>query len=623
MKRFMIRKALMYFLCICIMMSVGYTGNVTSAAAESPATQPALVNPGFELPVVGESIPGWSKTLGTTGSVSVTSALFRSGASSLKIFDNDAVSFNVESDRIEVTAGNEYLASAWWFLEQTPNPSAQMQIKFYDSSNNLVPNSTVMNSQTFTAGGHSMWQRFAVKAVAPPAAASAVIVMITGTAAKGNAYIDDVSFERVISTVTNPLRNAGLEEDVAGGIPGWAPMFGGAGTNGSVTVDKTKYHSGTSSLKLDDQDTTVLFGAISDKIAVTPNTNYSASAAVFATGGSIQIQLRFYTSTGAATTAPTSVYEQTVHSAGWQPISVSSVAPSNSAFAAIVIASPSARSGKGTSYWDDFKIEQLKQPIAAVEPPLGTFAALQNPNFELPLSDGFVQHWKSLNGTQGIAQDVNTKHEGAQSLKLDNPSSQLLGVMSNYVTVNAGRNQTVSAMVYRTGVAAAEIQLNFYDQANQLLDQANQTLTPAIGSWTKLSVTKAAPANTVTIAVVLKNSGQGTLYYDQVEWTEEIPPAPPAPKYFVPNGGFEAPTTGSSIPNWKVNAGLASVSSLEKKEGQQSLFVSNVKTTGAGINMESELIDVQEGATYRLGTQFYLETGALEGLYVYVYDQAG
>src|SRR4051794_35474601 len=127
MKRLMIRKALMYFLCFSILMSVAYTGNVSMAAAEDPAPQPALVNPGFELPLQNGSIPGWTQTMGTgsTGNVTVTSAVYHSGINSLKLEDNGAGSLAVESRHMKVTPGNKYRASSRVNLE---GGSVQLQL---------------------------------------------------------------------------------------------------------------------------------------------------------------------------------------------------------------------------------------------------------------------------------------------------------------------------------------------------------------------------------------------------------------------------------------------------------------------------------------------------------------
>lgn len=91
---------------------------------------------------------------------------------------------------------------------------------------------------------------------------------------------------------------------------------------------------------------------------------------------------------------------------------------------------------------------------------------------------------------------------------------------------------------------------------------------------------------------------------------------------FIENGGFEEVHADGTIPGWKVISGLASVSGERAFEGSNSLFVQNA-SGGAGIHMESALIDVEEGETYTLTGNIFLEEGAFEGFYVYVYDEAG
>lgn len=89
------------------------------------------------------------------------------------------------------------------------------------------------------------------------------------------------------------------------------------------------------------------------------------------------------------------------------------------------------------------------------------------------------------------------------------------------------------------------------------------------------------------------------------------------------NGSFELPVTGGAIPGWKVVSGNASVSNEQAVSGSSSLYIENEAGSGSGINMESDLIDVDEGAVYSLSANAWLEQGALQGIYVYVYDEAG
>lgn len=399
-----------------------------------------------------------------------------------------------------------------------------------------------------------------------------------------------------------------------GSIPGWTQIIG-VGNNGSVSLDTAITYSGSKSLKIYDNDA-VNFAVESNKMEINPNATYTVSAAVYLASGSVQLQIRFYDSAGKLLSGGIVVNDPNFTSSPlgqWQRISVKARPINGTQYASVVLVSP--KTAKGTSYWDDILVAE------DLDPDLGTYGSLQNPNFELPLQDGKIPQWKQTAGKQGFVLDQQIKYEGNNSLKMAVASNDAMGIISNYVTVTPGHTYTVTSKVYGSGTGNAEIHLLFFDQNNQEIQNGYGVLNQPQPNWSQIEVSQTAPANAVKAAVLLYSGSQGTYYFDKVEWKEQLPP--PAPKRFLTNAGFEAPVTETGIPGWKVNAGNASVSQAQVFRGTNSLYVENQQTTGKGINLESDLIDVQEGATYLLSANVFLESGAMQGLYVYVYDDAG
>ncbi|MGI2297252.1 S-layer homology domain-containing protein [Paenibacillus sp. GXUN7292] len=91
----------------------------------------------------------------------------------------------------------------------------------------------------------------------------------------------------------------------------------------------------------------------------------------------------------------------------------------------------------------------------------------------------------------------------------------------------------------------------------------------------------------------------------------------------IANAGFEKePKEGEQIPNWTIISGEPTLAGDEAKAGSQSLLAS-LKAGNKAINMESDFIDIEENTEYTLSAEVLLQTGTMEGLYVYVYDGDG
>ena len=431
------------------------------------------------------------------------------------------------------------------------------------------------------------------------------------------------------------LVNPGFESETGedGTIPGWTQTLG-VGRNGSVSVSQDVYAEGTSSLQIVDNDN-VNFAVESVKVGVQPQTVYRASANVYIAGGSVQLQIRFYDAGGKLISGGIIVHDPnytTSPSGVWQQLTVQGEAPADAAAASVVAVS--GKGAKGTSYWDSFVLEAVpdepaepgepadpEEPEDPEEPASGIYDELQNAGFDLPSEDGSIPYWERAFGTQPIVLDSIHVYEGVYSLKLaDQSKDEPLGLISKPVRVTPGNIVTVTAMVYGEGTGTAELYLRYFDASGNIIGNHNQPIPQPGNEWQKVTLSVQVPEDAVTGKVLLysSKSNQGTFYFDALAWEEQG-----VPNLFVRNGGFENVLPDGTIPGWKLVSGDASISQDQAFEGVSSLFISNAAGTGKGINLESDWIDVEEGVNYTLTANVFLQQGAFQGFYVYVYDENG
>ncbi|WP_409346258.1 S-layer homology domain-containing protein [Paenibacillus sp. MBLB4367] len=429
------------------------------------------------------------------------------------------------------------------------------------------------------------------------------------------------------------LENPGFEAaGTPGNVPGWSLLLG-QGKDVSYTVESAVYHGGAQSLKLVDQDTVNNFAVESRKVPVSAGEVYKVESSWYITGGAAQLQIRYYNAAGTQLVGPVIPHDPNFTSVPknvWQSLSVQAGAPAGAAFLTVVLAT--GKSTKGTMYVDDIKLSRVL-PVA-------------NPGFEDPQSGSAIPGWTQIIGAgkNGSVTLDTYAASGTGSMKIDDKDTTSgFAAESVQMAVYGGRQHQVSAAVnIKSG--NVQLQIRYYDQSGALLPNATVVNDPnytggPVGAWQTIAFQGQAPANAATASIVMASgkSKAGVSNWDDIRLEEIIPeaeaspgpeptpsPSPtPAGKRFLVNASFEQPLNGGAIPGWKVNAGLAAPSADRAVSGSQSLLVQNTKTTGSGINMESETIEVEEGATYRLSAQLYLDGGNLEGLYVYVYDTDG
>lgn len=147
----------------------------------------AVINPGFELPLSGTTIPGWGLFSGTPDSVSISKTEQNSGLSSLLINDTYLdKSVGLSTQAISVNEDGIYEAKASVYLVSGGGVSLFM--KFYNSSGIEIRTSSV----SFGAPLNT-WKQIKIDGIAPDKAATAKLILYSGVGTLSKAYFDDVS----------------------------------------------------------------------------------------------------------------------------------------------------------------------------------------------------------------------------------------------------------------------------------------------------------------------------------------------------------------------------------------------------------------------------------------------
>lgn len=155
-----------------------------------------LVNPGFEEPLNGGKIPGWSfywSPLTTGYSIEVTTEQKAAGSYSLKMSDAGGKSLGLISDNIPVTAGDSYQTKAKVYLDPASRDGVSLHLKYYDAGNKELPNP---DSASFN-GTRGQWADLIFESVAPQGAVHAKIWLYSGVAQQSVAYFDEMSVTKM------------------------------------------------------------------------------------------------------------------------------------------------------------------------------------------------------------------------------------------------------------------------------------------------------------------------------------------------------------------------------------------------------------------------------------------
>jgi len=487
------------YVAIAVIITAYWTGNtyfddfqITYPAPTPDSGTVALVNAGFEEALgQDDKITGWNANYTVKDDVygkvshSISSTVAKTGSKSLNLFDNsNTYAIELVSDKYQVVPGKEYTLSAWI----NPNEPAgrkdgsvggTIQVRFYDASNNEVPNSRVTNnySNTSTQG---KFTQISVSSKAAPVEAKYVSVAILITAYwTGNTYFDDVEL-KYTTPVTTPtptptatptptptatpsptptpdsgtvaVKNSGFEEEVGqdSKIPGWNVNYTAADdADGKAThsVSGTVAKTGSKSLNLFDNSNKYPVELVSDKYPVISGKVYTLSAWINpnepqgrkdgSVGGTIQ--LRFYDANNNELTENrvANNYNDTKGIGKFTQISVTSNAvPAGAKYVSMALLITGYWTGN--TYFDDVELKYTTPVTTPTPTPTPTLPPedlsekiidsddlkavvsipVPNAGFERGMTNGSITSWEKW-----AASSADIKHELAADKKYSGNSS--------------------------------------------------------------------------------------------------------------------------------------------------------------------------------------------------------
>ncbi|RKN84289.1 OmpL47-type beta-barrel domain-containing protein [Paenibacillus ginsengarvi] len=451
-------------------------GPLAEPAALLLDDNPQLPNGGFEEITSGRP-KDWSYV---SGGVESTTALVRSGTSSVKLTDTSSTSSTaLRSVKIPVTAGQTYSVSVYSYNVQGVS---DLYLEYWDAVGGYTKIYTGQNTTSST------WSKITVTGVAPEGTVYASMRLYLHLANVGSAYFDDATFERVLAGPQPQLLNGNVEELVNGSPKYWTM----AATSQASTE---QVHSGSYSIKINDPSSTAGVTVRSNQIAVTPGEKYESTVWSYNLQGVSQLYLEFWDAGGNYTTILTGTNDSLNT---WKQIQVKGVAPENSAYVTVRFYLHAAN--VGTAYFDDATFR--------VTPP-DPITNMNNGSFEQSEA-GKPLYWS---GTDGIALTNEKASHGASSVKIAPSGGTSPGLTSFPIAVSPGLayEASVSTSTY-TPAATAAIYMEFMDAGGSLLGFSPAQVN-ASGPWSSLSVTGTAPAGAVSARVRIA-ALSGTAYFD-------------------------------------------------------------------------------------------------------------
>lgn len=335
-----------------------------SASAATAISNPAIVNPGFEMPLAEGGIPGWSMDPTTTGLLELNSSTVKSGSQSLHFYDSSiATRLRVLSDPIAVVPGAKYKSTAAvYVVQQTHN--IVYEVQYFNADNKeITPRQQVLNG--VAALQKNAWNTIENNSTAPANAVYARIGFYSGDPSITEAYFDDVRFDKVeenppVQDIAEQILNPGFELDLTGGaIPNWSID---PATAGLLELSAQTVRSGAKSLRFYDSSDTKGLRVFSNKVSVIPGKSYIASAYVNVTSQTHNIVLEtyYYDAKGTQVGFKNNLFSS--NSLGknvWTVMRLTSDAPTNAAYARMAFYSglPSLTE----AYFDDAAFAMVPQ----------------------------------------------------------------------------------------------------------------------------------------------------------------------------------------------------------------------------------------------------------------------
>ncbi len=544
--------------------------------------------------------------------------------------------YGIISDPIATAEGKEYRLNLMAQGLSGDDP-CHTYLNFYNEEGTLISSSTdwstgYSNGRTYITTNGS--DRLAITAPAGAVTVRQVIQLGTeGTATDVSYLFDRATIFALDSSVTS-VPNGNFESgwDSAVGLPygydlwEWSDSY-----KAQIELATDIVHTGKNSMKMTASQGSYQAAVRSGLVAVEPNVSYDFYAYIYNVQGNAPIlRVQFYDKNGSAIGSVTDVSSTSANA--WAQSSKTIAAPSNAAFATIMMYQNRSASSKCIAYVDDITVIKTSENIP--ETPIST--TLQNAGFENGFqTSGLPNNWVVWpnNAAGKIESSTTTVHNttgytGTTSVKItDDSTSATAGIASEPVQVTAGKKYRATAWVYNeSGIVS--LYMNFYgNRENALADSGRIPPVPnitcsTVGKWTLVTIEGTAPAG-ATCATVGFYMGVGSTavsYADDLTFGL-VPDVVYGSQILNPD--FEGGTNTAGVPsNWTLLSASDEVllSNQYSTSGNYSGNLINDSSTGCGLR--SSGVAVTPGVNYQAKSNMYCKMGYGE-IYLEFWNAAG
>ncbi|GIP33313.1 heparinase II/III family protein [Paenibacillus sp. J2TS4] len=332
--------------------------------------------------------------------------------------------------------------------------------------------------------------------------------------------------EAANSVLEKALLNPGFEQVVAGKPEGWRAYE-------AASVFESVYdpvHSGGYSVKLIDSSAGSGNGLRSNSIVVLPGKTYRASVFGWNESGTSELYLEFWNEAG------TRIGVSRAGVPGvqtWEQVSLVAEAPSNSAYATLLLYQH--QNNVGTAYFDDaaFVPYEAQYPV--------------NGDFEEAV-DGKPANWKPLDNASAYSVVTEPVYSGQYSVKLEDPSDTVgPGLRSEPIPVTPDNRYKASVQSYNES-GVSQLYLEFWDSSNQRID-VKIASNNELGRWKPIMIEAYAPEGAVyaTLLLYQHKTNVGVAYFDRAQF-ETVPPEPIREFPLLTEGHPRLYFTGDELP---------------------------------------------------------------------------
>lgn len=276
------RPAAVLALLLCVLLLPLVAATAPPAAA---LEQVDTADPLGDFEASGTAPQGWTVRAEAPNVVAATGSRAISGVRSLLVRDSSStLSATATRAKFGVVPGREYFAQAYVF---SSTGTQVMYLDFYDTAGNRVARQNVRSP-----AAHLVWSRVVVRAVAPPDAKTATVVIASSTADTSEAWWD------AISAITPYLPNSSFEDAGTPAAPalGW---YTAVGTGTSITQATAYSKTGRRSILVKDASTVGSTVLQTPRVPVFPGVDHTIRFWMRPMTGTFTLSAKWFTASGA------------------------------------------------------------------------------------------------------------------------------------------------------------------------------------------------------------------------------------------------------------------------------------------------------------------------------------